>query len=70
MALHDLKAGRRKRRLLGDPRDSQGGRGVGCVSLKQADRLREGQSPSRAQLLRPRAERGPHIPEHPPAWQC
>lgn len=69
MALHDLKAGRRKRRLLGDPRDSQGGRGW-AVSLKQADRLREGQPPSRAQLLRPRAEGGPHIPEHPPAWQC
>lgn len=70
MALHDLKAGRRKRRLLGDPRDSQGGRGW-AVSLKQADRLREGQSPSRAQLLRPRAGwGGPHIPEHPPAWQC
>lgn len=68
MALHDLKAGRRGG-CWGTPgthREDAGG-----LCFLKAGRQTEGRPVT---VQSPAAETagggGPHIPEHPPAWQC
>lgn len=60
MALHDLKAGRRRRRLLGDPQGLTG-RTWGGLCFLRAGRQNKGRPVTTQTQLQ--AEGGPHIPE-------